>query len=95
MGSKEAYEKKLQAQLDEWNAEIAKLKAKADKAEAEARIEYYNKVEELRAMQETARSKLAEIKAAGDDAWQDLKEGLDQAWEDLGKAVKAARSRFF
>ncbi|MDK2849329.1 MAG: hypothetical protein PWP34_2682 [Desulfuromonadales bacterium] len=94
MESKEAYEKKLQAQLDEWNAEIAKLKAKADKAEAEARIEYHQRIEELRAMQETARSKLDKLKAAGDNAWQDLKEGLDQAWEDLGKAVKAARSRF-
>lgn len=95
MGSKEAYQKKLQAQLDEWDAEIAKLKAKADKAEAEARIEYYRKVEELRAMQKTASSKLAELKAAGDNAWQDLKKGLDKAWDDLGKAIKTARSRFF
>ena len=34
MSMKEAYEQKLQAQLDEWSAEIDKLKAKADGAEA-------------------------------------------------------------
>jgi hypothetical protein len=48
MGMKEAYQKKLQAQLDEWNAEIEQLKAKADKAEAESQLEYYKKIEELR-----------------------------------------------
>ena len=45
---------KLQAQLDEWSAEIDKLKAKADKAEADAQLEYYKEIEELRSMQETA-----------------------------------------
>ena len=48
MGMKEAYEKKLQAQLDEWGAEIDKLKAKADKAEADAQLDYYKEIEELR-----------------------------------------------
>ena len=33
MNIKEAYQKKLQAQLDELGAEIDKLKAKADQAE--------------------------------------------------------------
>jgi hypothetical protein len=36
MSMKEAYEQKLQAQLDEWGAEIDKLKAKSDNAEADA-----------------------------------------------------------
>lgn len=33
-----AYEEKLDAQLEEWNAQIALLKARADKAKAEAKI---------------------------------------------------------
>jgi len=32
MADKDAYVQKLHAKLDEWNAEIDKLKAKADKA---------------------------------------------------------------
>jgi hypothetical protein len=91
---KEAYENKLQAQLDEWNAEINKLKAKADKAEADAQLKYYKEIEELRTMQETARKKLAELKEAGDDAWQDLKAGIDSAWDTLGNALRSAISRF-
>jgi uncharacterized coiled-coil DUF342 family protein len=68
MNMKVAYQKKLQAQLDELVAEIDKLKAKADKAEADAQLEYYKQIEELRMMQEAANSKLAELQEAGDDA---------------------------
>mgnify|MGYP006309054223 CR=1 FL=1 len=94
MSMKESYEKKLQAQLDEWDAEINKLKAKADKAQADAQLEYYEKVEELRMMQEAARAKLTELREAGDDAWEDLKAGLEAARDSMGKALKAAGSRF-
>lgn len=94
MSMKVAYEQKLQAQLDEWNADIDRLKAKADKAEADTQLEYYKQVEELRTMQQAANEKLTELKAAGDDAWVDLKAGLDSAWDSLGNALKSASSRF-
>lgn len=94
MSMKEAYEKKIQAQLDEWGAEIDKLKARADAAEADAQLKYYKEIEELRTMQDDARGKLAELKEAGDDAWEDLKAGIDSAWVSLSSAVKSATSRF-
>jgi hypothetical protein len=62
MNRKEAYQKKLQAQLDEWSAEIDKLKAKADNAEADAQIEYYKQIEALRTMLKSADSKLTELR---------------------------------
>lgn len=91
---KEQYEQKLQAQLDEWSAEIDKLKAKADGAKADGKLEYYEKIEELRSMQEVASKKLIELKNASDDAWEDLKAGIDSAWDSLGNALKSASSRF-
>ena len=94
MSMKEIYQKKLQAQLDEWSAEIDILKAKADKAKADAQLEYYKEIEELRSMQEAASSKLAELKDASDDAWEDLKAGMDSAWNSIGNALKSATSRF-
>jgi hypothetical protein len=94
MSMKDAYEQKLQAQLDEWSAEIEKLKAKADNAEADTQLEYYKQIEKIRSMQESASNKLVELKDAGDDAWEDLKAGLDSAWDSLGSAVKSAASRF-
>ncbi len=94
MSMKEAYEKKLQAQLDEWGAEIDKLKAKADKAETDAQLNYYKQIEELRSMQEASSKKLVELKEASDDAWEDLKAGIETAWDSLGNALKSAISRF-
>ncbi len=94
MSMKEAYEKKLQGKLDEWSAEIDKLKAKADSAEADAQLEYYKQVEELRSMQDAASKKLDELKEAGDDAWEDLKAGIENAWDSLGSSIKSAVSRF-
>jgi hypothetical protein len=91
---KEAYEKKLQAQLNNWGAEINKLRAKADKAAADTKLEYQEQIEELKDMQETAAEKLAELREAGDDAWEDLKAGIESAWGSLHEAIKSINSRF-
>lgn len=94
MSMKDAYQEKLQAQLDELGAEIDKLKAKADGAKADTQLEYYKEIEELRTMQEDANKRLMELGQAGDDAWEDLKAGIDNAWDSLGQAIKSAASRF-
>ncbi|ODC02792.1 coiled coil domain-containing protein [Terasakiispira papahanaumokuakeensis] len=94
MSSKSAYEQKLKAQLDEWNAEIEQLKAKAEQASADAQLEYYRKIEELRERQQEANSKLLEMKDASGQAWEDLKLGAEAAWEALSTSIKSARERF-
>jgi dGTP triphosphohydrolase len=94
MSKKEAYEKKIEAQLKEWKTDIDKMKAKAEKADAEAKLEYYKQIEELRTRQEAAQKKLTELKGTGEEAWEDLKVGIELAWTSLGEAVKSARSRF-
>jgi uncharacterized coiled-coil DUF342 family protein len=94
MSTKQAYEKKLQAKLDEWNAEIDKLKAKANSAEADAQLEYNRQIDELRTKQNEAQKKLDELKEASEDAWKDLKAGIENAWDSLGSSIKSAVSRF-
>ena len=94
METKTAYEKKLQAQIDEWRAEIDKLKAIADQAEAETQIEYNQQIDKLSSYENMANRKLAEIREAGDDAWKDLKSGAENAMKSLESALKSAASRF-
>jgi chromosome segregation ATPase len=48
MSKGEPLEAKIEAQLREWAAELENLKAKADKAVAEARRGYYEHIDELR-----------------------------------------------
>ena len=94
MSMKEEYQKKLQAQLDEWGIEIDRLKAVAGKAKAGLQGEYYKEVEDLRCKQLAAQKKLHELKEESGDAWVDLKEGVEGAWDALSKGVKKAASRF-
>jgi hypothetical protein len=94
MNRKQAYEERLRAELDEWTAKIDVLKAKADKAEAGAKLKYYETIEELQSKQVLARDKLRRLHEASGDAWIDLKKGVESAWSDLGDAVRSATSRF-
>jgi len=91
---KDKYVEKLHTKLDEWNAEIDKLKVKADKAEADSRIEYQKQIKNLQQKRQEAEKKLADLRSAGKDAWEDLKSGVQQAWDSMEEAVKSARSKF-
>jgi multidrug resistance efflux pump len=91
---RKAYEEKFDAQVKEWSAELALLNAKADKAKAEAKIEYYKTIETLQGKQAAARTKLQELRAAGDDAWEDLKTGAENVWTEVKTAFQSATSRF-
>jgi hypothetical protein len=91
---RKAYEEKIDAQLEEWNAQIALLEAKADKGKAEAKIEYYKTIEALQHRQDEARTKLHELKTAGDEVWEDIKTGAEKAWDEVKTAFNIAASKF-
>ncbi|OKY75772.1 MAG: coiled coil domain-containing protein [Desulfobulbaceae bacterium DB1] len=90
----EAFEEMFEAQLQEWNAQIALLKARADKHKAEAKIEYYSTIEALQHKRDAAKAKLKELKDAGPGAWEELKDGTEKAWDDVKTALHDAVSKF-
>jgi hypothetical protein len=91
---RKAYEEKLDAQLEEWSAQISLLKARADKARAEAKIEYYKIIEALQHRHDEAGTKLHELKAAADEVWEDLKAGAEKTWDEIKAAFHSAASKF-
>lgn len=94
MENKEAYREKLEAQMREWSAKIDLLKAKADQTEAEAKIEYKNRIEDLRQRKEALQAKLKELQNASDAAWKEIKAGAESAAADLKDALQSALSKF-
>ncbi len=94
MSAKNAYEQKLQAKLDEWKADIDKLSAKAEQAEADTKLEYQKQVEDLKKRREDMRERLGELKKSGDSAWEDVKAGIENAWTSLEDAMRKATQRF-
>jgi hypothetical protein len=94
MSKKDAYEDKLRAQMELWNAEIARLKAKADMATAEAQIRNEKLLDDLAARQKEAQAQFRALQDAGEGAWADVMDGMEKAWQSLEASLKTAQSRF-
>lgn len=94
MSEREQYIEKAKARLDQWTAEIDKLKAKAEEADADAKIEYDKQIDELRAQRDEAENKIKELQEASDEAWSDMKSGFDKAWDSMSGAFQSALARF-
>jgi hypothetical protein len=91
---KDAYRQKREAELKELNARLALLESKAEKAEAEAKIGYNEQIFELKEKRDNLTHKIAELKEAGGEAWQDMKKGIEEAATDLKTALDVASTRF-
>lgn len=94
MGLKEAYQEKIEAQLNEWSAKIKELKAKAEQAKADRKIELQKTVDDLRARKEAARKKLDEVKRAGADTWEKLRSDTDKALEEVKGFWESVKAKF-
>lgn len=94
MGTRDEYVQKMQAKLDEWNAEIDRLVVQSALAEAELKTKYSEEIETLRNKQIEARVKLEALQNASENAWEDMRAGMDMAWGAISEAVNSAVSRF-
>lgn len=94
MEEKSAYQEKFEARLREWKAKIEQLEAWAGQVKADAKIEYQEKIRELKEKEKAARSKLEELKKSGSEAWRELKGGLEKAGDDLKSALEKVVSKF-
>lgn len=94
MDERKLYQQKYKAQLDEWKADVAKLKAKASAADANARLAMHQHIETLERKLEEAQARLADLGAASEDKWESLKVRSEAAWTALKSGVLEAASKF-
>lgn len=93
MESKDDYIKRLRDQLEDWNAQIAELRDKADRARDEAQMEYHQELDELEGKRNVLRAHLDDLGSASEEAWTDKKHGADNAWMELDAAFNRALMR--
>jgi chromosome segregation ATPase len=93
MGLKETQEK-MEAQLKEWGARLEEWKNQAAKATAGAQAEMNKQLDNLRPKLEAAQQKLKDLKAAGGEAAEKVKEGSEKAMAELKKTWEAVKSKF-
>lgn len=94
MTTRHEYIDKFKNKLDEWDADIDVLEAKARETTDELKVEFVDQLASLRVKRDIAKLKLAEIKDASEEAWEDIKGGADDAWSSLKQAIEKARSHF-
>ena len=70
MSKRDAYIEKMKLQLDELNAKMHDLEAKAEGAKDDVRDKYREEMRKLRHQSKLAVAKLDEIKAAGESTWE-------------------------
>lgn len=90
MDKRTEYVEKLSAQMVEWDAQIDRLKDKAESATPEARFEYSNAIAALQLKRDEAAAKLQGISTAGDDEWEDLKTGTERVWDEVRTILRDA-----
>lgn len=72
MSKRDDYIAKMKLQLDELDAQMSKLEAKAQVAKDDARDKYKEEMAKLRQQSTLAKGKLDDLKAAGEDKWDAL-----------------------
>jgi septal ring factor EnvC (AmiA/AmiB activator) len=94
MSKKELYKQKMQAQLDEWEAEVERFKAKSSGASANVQLELNKELNALKGKIGQVKTKLTELADTSEDSWESIKLGLDSAWDSLRAAVSDAKAKF-
>ena len=96
--SKDDFLKKMKEQYDDlnyrWNVERNKLEAKSQHLSAEARQKREKEWEELGRMRQRMKEKIIDLEVAGENAWDEFKDGAEDAWEDVRQGTEKAWKAF-
>lgn len=92
-GSKLVYTQKQEARLKELYSQLRMVEEEAAGGDEGDRARFSERLEALRKKHETARRKVEEFSAAGEDAWEDLTEGVEESIQNLRSALRAAGSK--
>ncbi|HDS63089.1 MAG TPA: hypothetical protein ENN52_02965 [Methanofollis liminatans] len=84
----------IKAKIEELDAELNVIKAKAKVRGAEAEIQLDEIASEYAGKRDELERKIKDLQASGGSAMQDMKEGAGRALDELAAALEKAKSRF-
>lgn len=84
----------LKAQIDQWNADIAKLEARMKDASGEAERQYAEVIAETSRYRADAQARLAEGLKSSSDSWDRTRGDMETAWKDISEGFRKAWGRF-
>jgi chromosome segregation ATPase len=94
MSDRDVYVEKMKTKIDEWNADLAKLEARSREANADMRLKYDEKIQELKGQRERAEEQMKELQRASEESWKRMRDGMESAWDEINRAFREAADRF-
>lgn len=91
MSKRDEFVAEMQVKLDEWNAAIDEMEAKARRKKAEATADYHSRLAELKGKRDEAADKLREVQNASENAWESLKSGTERIWDDVKQTFQETK----
>jgi signal transduction protein with GAF and PtsI domain len=89
---KDAFQRKVQAELEEIQVHISKLRGQVDHASAEARTDIQKGISELERKRDLAKKKAEDIHSATASSWEQVKSKTSAAMDDLRDSVNRTLS---
>lgn len=93
-GDKESFAHAVEEELDDWNAAIERLQARAAVKAASARDQAEISVAELRQARNRAAERLADARSSTGEAWEEQRKRVTAALDDLEQKAREASARF-
>lgn len=94
LSPKQAFQQKLEAQLQELDMLFDKLKLQASLGKADLSTEIQKQLELLTHKRSAAQAKLNELSRRSENAWEDLKGGAEKAWDEMRNTLNQIAARF-
>ena len=89
---KDAFQRKVQTELDEMKVRIRELRGQVKHASAEARADLQKAIGELEKKKDLANKKVKAIHSATASSWEQVKSKTEAAMDDLRDSLTRARS---
>jgi hypothetical protein len=86
------YVARMETQLKNWDADLDALAAKGEKASAEMRAAYHERINELRTSRGEAQKTFQEMSLATEAAGAKMQAGMQVAWDTMQKALAKVSS---
>ena len=91
---KDAFQRKVQLELDETQVRIAQLREQAKHASAETRADIQRTISQLEKKKDLAEKKVRDIHSASASSWEQAKAKTAAAMDDLRDSLTRALSQF-
>ena len=94
MDKSSVYLEKIDANLMQYNAKLAGMKARVAEVHADMKLEYLSQVDALEKKRDDFLLRYEKLKETNGQAWLDVKAGTEKAWNEMECSIEKASSRF-